>query len=47
MLKKNLLKRLKAVWDQNVNDSKSHIWSSFLKNIILGIQLYKNLLVEA
>ena len=27
--------------DQNIYDSKSHIWSSFLKYIIFGIQLYK------
>ena len=24
--------------DQNINDLKSHIWTSFLKNIILGIE---------
>ena len=38
-----MLKRPKAVpkkrnLDQNINDSKSHIWSSFLKNIISGIR---------
>ena len=27
--------------DQNINDSKSYIWSSFFENIIWGIQLYK------
>ena len=25
---------------QNINDSKSHIWNSFLENIISGIQLF-------
>ena len=26
--------------DQNVNDSKCHIWNSFYENIILGIRLF-------
>ena len=26
--------------DQNINDSKSHIWNSFFENIISGIQLF-------
>ena len=43
--KKHWLKRPKAVpkkrnLDQNENDSKSYIWSSFSKIIILGIQLH-------
>ena len=28
--------------DENINNSRSHIWSTFLKNISLGVQLYKN-----
>ena len=40
--KKHWLKRPKAVpekrnIDQNINDSESHIWNSFLDNIISGI----------
>ena len=27
--------------DQNINDSKSHIWNSFLENIISSIHLFK------
>ena len=27
--------------DENINDSKSYIWSSFYENIVSGIQLYK------
>ena len=26
--------------DQNINDSRCHIWNSFDENIILGIQLF-------
>ena len=26
--------------DQNIHDSKSHIWNSFFENITLGIQLF-------
>ena len=26
--------------DQNINDSKCHIWNSFFKNMISGIQLF-------
>ena len=44
--RKHWLKRSKAVpkrrnLDQNIYDSNSHIWSSFLKNIISAIKLYK------
>ena len=38
---KNVLKQSHKKWnlDQNINYSKSHVCNSFLKNIILGIQL--------
>ena len=26
--------------DQNINDSKSHIWNSFFESVILGIQFF-------
>ena len=43
--KKHWLKCPKAVpkkrnLNQNINDSKSHIWNYFFENIILGIQLF-------
>ena len=46
ILKNHWLKRPKAVppkkrnLDQNINDSKSHIWNSLLKNTISGIQRF-------
>ena len=43
--KNHWLKRPKASpdkrnFDQNINDSKSHIWNSFFENIISGIQRF-------
>ena len=31
---------IKRNLDQNINDSKSHIWNSFFENIISGIQRF-------
>ena len=45
-IQKNKLKTLlcsppkKQKLNENVNDSKSHIWNSFSANIILGIQRF-------
>ena len=33
--------------DQNKNDSKPHIWISFLKSIILGIQIYNKSITKS
>ena len=43
--KKHWLKRPKAVpkkrnLDQNINNSKSHIWNSFYEIIVSGMQLF-------
>ena len=49
-MKKNLkILNLNGIDDSNINDSKSHICSSFepFENIISGIQLYKKSIIRS